>query len=133
MPSNTNPLRIFGSNLRGIGEGPKPEPNKVFIAKIETGNLNSHPMQSMVLYDKSLSIECLIQRPEIFNVITECGVLGALIKFKSKTCFFYATFTEPDGKLTIFLDHLAPYRDWLESIATVVTVYRAAHVNPLTL
>ena len=112
MPSNTNPVRIFGSNLRGIGEGPKPEPNKVFIAKIETGNLNSHPMQSMVLYDKSLSIECLIQSPEIFNVITECGVLGALIKFTSKTCFFYATFTEPDGKLTIFLDHLAPYQDW---------------------
>ena len=104
--------RMFGSHLVGIGEGPKPEPNKEFIVKIQTQTLNSHPMQLLGLYDQSITIECFIQSPEIFNVIMNCGVLGALNKFTSKKCFFWAMFTKPGGKLTIYLDHLAPYQKW---------------------
>ena len=104
--------RMFGSHLVGIGEGPKPEPNKEFIVKIQTQTLNSHPQQLLTLYDQSVTIDCQIQSPEIFNVIMDCGVLGALHKFTSKKCFFWAMFTEPGGKLTIHLDHLAPYQTW---------------------
>ena len=104
--------RMFGSHLVGIGEGPKPEPNKEFIVKIQTQTLNSHPLQLLTLYDQSITIDCKIQSPEIFNVIMDCGVLGALNKFTSKKCFFWAMFTKPGGKLTIYLDHLAPYQKW---------------------
>ena len=105
-------IRTFGTHLKGTGKGPKPKPNKAFIVKIQTRTLNSHPLQLMVVYDKSLAIDCFIQSPEIFNVITDCGVLGALNKFTSKKCFFWAMFAKPGGKLTIFLDHLAPYQEW---------------------
>ena len=105
-------LRTFGNHLKGIGEGPKPKHNKKFIVKIQTQILNSHPLQLMFVYDKSLTIDCSIQSPEMFNVIMDCGVLGALHKFTSKKCFFWAMFSKPGGKLTIFLDHLAPYQEW---------------------
>ena len=104
--------RMFGSHLVGIGEGPKPKPNKEFIVKIQTQTLNSHPLQLLTLYDQSVTIDCQIQSPQIFNVIMDCGILGALNKFTSKKCFFWAIFTEPGGKLTIYLDHLAPYQKW---------------------
>ena len=104
--------RMFGSHLVGIGEGPKPEPSREFIVKIQTQTLNSHPLQLMTLYDQSVTIDCQIQSPEIFNVIMGCGVLGGLNKFTSKKCYFWAMFTEPGGKLTIYLDHLAPYQKW---------------------
>ena len=106
------PMRMVGSHLKGIGKGPKPEGNKAFIVKIQTLTLNSHPRQLLVVYDKSLTIDCSIQSPEIFNVIMDCGVLGALNKFTSKKCFFWAMFAKPRGKLTVFLDHLAPYQEW---------------------
>ena len=112
MPEFVVMLRMFGSHLVGIGEGPKPEPNREFIVEIQTQDLNSHPLQMMRLYDQSVTTDCLIQSPEIFNVIMDCGVLGALYKFTSKKCFFWAMFTEPGGKLTIYLDHLAPYQKW---------------------
>ena len=104
--------RTFGNHLKGIGEGPKPKRNKRFIVKIQTQPLNNHPLQLLVVYDKSLTIDRSIQSPEIFNVITDCGVLGALNKFTSKKCFFWAMFAKPGGKLTVFLDHLAPYQEW---------------------
>ncbi len=107
-------LRAFGTHLKGIGEGPKPKRNsrKRFIVKIQTKMLNSHPLQLLITYDKSLTIDCHIQSPEIFNVIMECGVLGALGKSTSKKVFFWAMFAEEGAKLTVFLDHLAPYQEW---------------------
>ena len=106
--------RTFGTHLKGIGTGPKPKHNsrQKFIVKIQTKTLNSHPLQLLTVYDKSLTIDCNIQSPEIFSVIMECGVLGALHKFTSKKVFFWATFAEKGEKLTIFLDHLAPYQEW---------------------
>ena len=106
--------RIFGSHLKGLGTGPKLSRNsrKKFIVKIQTQSLNSHPLQLLVLYDKSLSLDCTIQSSEIFSVIMECGVLGGLHKFTSKKCFFWAMFAEKGEKLTIFLNHLAPYQEW---------------------
>jgi len=106
-------MRIFGTHLKGIGEGPKLKRNtrQKFIIKVQTQSLNSHPLQSMIAYDKSLTIDCDIKSPEIFNVIMECGVLGALNKFTSKKAFFWAMFAEQE-KLTVFLDHLAPYQEW---------------------
>lgn len=44
MLFNINLVWIFGSNLRGIGEGLKLEFNKVFIVKIGIGNFNSYLM-----------------------------------------------------------------------------------------
>lgn len=111
-PGSLARQRMFGSHLVGIGEGPKPEPNREFIVKIQTQTLNSHPLQLLTLYDQSDTIDCEIQSPEIFNVIMDCGVLGGLNKFTSKKCFFWAMFTESGGKLTIYLDHLAPYQKW---------------------
>ena len=107
-------LRTFGTHLKGIGKGPKLKRNtrRKFIIKVQTQRLNSHPMQLLFAYDKSLTIDCNIQSPEIFNVIMECGVLGALHKSTSKKAFFGATFAERGEKLTVFLDHLAPYQEW---------------------
>ena len=106
--------RSFGAHLKGIGEGPKPKRNsrKKFIVKIQTQTLNSHPLQLLGVYDQSLTVDCIIQSPEIFNVIMECGVLGALNKFTSKKAFFWAMFAERGEKLTIFLYRLAPYQAW---------------------
>jgi len=106
--------RTFGTHLKGIGEGPRPKRNsrEKFIVKIQTQTLNSHRLQLLTVYDKSLTIDCFVQSPEIFNVIMECGVLGALHKFTSKKAFFLAMFAEGGEKLTIFLDCLAPYQEW---------------------
>ena len=107
-------VRTFGTHLKGIGEGPKLKRNtrQKFIIKVQTQRLNSHPLQLLVAYDKSLTIDDNIQSPEIFNVIMECGVLGALNKFTSKKAFFWAMFADRGEKLTVFLDHLAPYQEW---------------------
>ena len=107
-------VRTFGNHLKGIGEGPKLKRNtgRKFIIKVQTQTLNSHPLQLLSAYDKSLTIDCLIQSPEVFNVIMECGVLGELHKFTSKKAFFWAMFAERGEKLTVFLDHLAPYQEW---------------------
>ena len=108
------PVRTFGTHLKGIGTGPKPkcDGSEKFIVKIQTQNLNSHPLQLLVVYDKSLTLDYTIQSPEIFSVIMECGVLGMLNKFTSKKVFFWATFAKREEKLTVFLDHLAPYQEW---------------------
>ncbi|XP_067018532.1 uncharacterized protein [Acropora muricata] len=110
----TPAIRTFGGHLKGIGTGPKPKCNsrKEFIVKIQTQSLNSHPLQMLVVYDKSLALQCSIQSPEVFSVIKECGVLGALHKFTSKKAFFWAMFAAGGQSLTIFLDHLAPYQEW---------------------
>ena len=107
-------VRTFGTHLKGIGEGPtlKRDTRQKFIIKVQTRDLNCHPLQLLGAYDKSLTIYCFIQSPEIFNVIMECGVLGALNKFTSKKAFFWAMFAEHGEKLTVFLDHLAPYQGW---------------------
>ena len=107
-------IRTFGTHLKGIGTGPKPkcDGSEKFIVKIQTQNLNSHPLQLLVVYDKSLTLDYTIQSPEIFTVIMECGVLGMLNKFTSKKVFFWATFAKREEKLTVFLDHLAPYQEW---------------------
>ena len=107
-------IRTFGTHLKGIGKGPKPkcDGTEKFIVKIQTQNLNSHPLQLLVVYDKSLTLDYTIQSPEIFSVIMECGVLGMLHKFTSKKVFFWATFAKREEKLTVFLDHLAPYQEW---------------------
>ena len=100
--------------MKGIGTGPKPkcDGSEKFIVKIQTQNLNSHPLQLLFVYDKSLTLDYTIQSPEIFSVIMECGVLGMLNKFTSKKVFFWATFAKREEKLTVFLDHLAPYQEW---------------------
>ena len=107
-------IRTFGTHLKGIRKGPKPkcDGTEKFIVKIQTQNLNSHPLQTMGVYDKSLTLDCKIQSPEIFSVIMECGVLGKLHKFTSKKVFCWATFAEREETLTVFLDHLAPYQEW---------------------
>ena len=106
--------RIFGGHLKGIGTGPKPKRNscKEFIVKIQTQDLNNHPLQMLGVYDKSLAVDCFIQSPDVFTVIKECGVLGALQKSTSKKAFFWAMFAAGGQNLTIFLDHLAPYQEW---------------------
>ena len=105
---------IFGDHLKGIGTGPKPKRNsrKKFIVKIQTRMFNCHPLQRLQVYDKSLALRCDIQSPDIFTVIKECGVLGALNKSTSKKAFFWAMYAEGGEKLTVFLDHLAPYQEW---------------------
>ena len=105
---------IFGDHLKGIGTGPKPKRNsrKEFIVKIQTNLCNCHPLQNLQVYDKSLALKCAIQSPDVFAVIKECGVLGGLIKSTSKKAFFWAMYAEGGEKLTVFLDHLAPYQEW---------------------
>ncbi|XP_078344242.1 uncharacterized protein LOC144629874 [Oculina patagonica] len=107
-------FRIFGSHLKGTGEGPKPKLNsrQKFIVKIQTEPENCHPLQLMSVYDKSVTVDCDIRSPEVFGIIMECGVLGALNRFTSKKAFFWAMFADNGEKLTIFLDHLAPYQEW---------------------
>ena len=117
VPTNepgTLSQRIFGGHLKGIGTGPKPKRNscKEFIVKIQTQTNNSHHLQMLAVYDKSLTVDCFIQSPEVFTVIKECGVLGAFEKFTSKKAFFWAMYAGGGEKMTVFLDHLAPYQEW---------------------
>ena len=114
MNKNVIQIRTFGTHLKGIGTGPKPNRNsrQKFIVKIQTGTLNSHPLQLLSVYDKSLTIDGNIQSPEIFSVIMECGVLGESYKFTSKKAFFWAMFTDNGERLTVLLDQLAPYQKW---------------------
>ena len=114
MDENVIQFRQFGTHLEGIGTGPKPNRNsrQKFIVKIQTRHLNSHPLQLLTVYDKSLTLDGNIQSPEIFSVIMECGVLGKLNKFTSKKAFFWAMFTDNGEKLTVLLDQLAPYQKW---------------------
>ncbi|KAL9957641.1 hypothetical protein ACROYT_G034562 [Oculina patagonica] len=109
-----SPVRTFGTHLKGIGEGPKPSRSsrEKFIVKFQTKHMNNHPLQLLTTYDKSLTIDCHIQSPEIFNIIMECGVLGALNKMTSKKVFLWTMFAEGGEKLTVFFDHLAPYQEW---------------------
>ena len=110
IPHTGSVQRTFGTHLKGIGTGPKLKRNsrQKFIVKIQTTCQNSHPLQLLTVYDKSLTIDCHIQSPEIFSVIMECGVLGALHKGTSKKVFFSAQFPEIEENLTIYLDHLGP-------------------------
>ena len=106
---------IFGADLKGfIEEGPKLKRNsrQKFIVKIQTRCLNCHPLQLLNVYDQSLTVNSFIQSPEIVNVIMECGMLGGLNRFTAKKSFFWAMFAEGGEKLTVFLDHLAPYQKW---------------------
>ena len=114
MDKNVIQFRQFGTHLEGIGTGPKPNRNsrQKFIVKIQTGTLNSHRLQLLAVYDKSLTLDGNIQSPEIFSVIMECGVLGELNKFTSKKAFFWAMFADNGEKLTVLLDQLAPYQKW---------------------
>ena len=114
VDENVIQFRQFGTHLEGIGTGPKPNRNsrQKFIVKIQTGHLNSHPLQLLTVYDKSLTLDGNIQSPEIFSVIMECGVLGKLNKFTSKKAFLWAMFTDNGEKLTVLLDQLAPYQKW---------------------
>ena len=114
VDENVIQFRQFGTHLEGIGTGPKPNRNsrQKFIVKIQTGHLNSHPLQLLTVYDKSLTLDGNIQSPEIFSVIMECGVLGKLNKFTSKKAFFWAMYTDNGEKLTVLLDQLAPYQKW---------------------
>ena len=84
----------FGDHSKATRTGPKLKRNscKEFIVKIQTQNLNSHPLQMLSVCDKSLDLECCIQSPEVFSVVKECGVLGALNKFTSKKAFFWAMY-----------------------------------------
>ncbi|XP_078344263.1 uncharacterized protein LOC144629891 [Oculina patagonica] len=108
-------VEIFGAHLKGIGKGPKLKRNshQKFIVKVQTQSLNSHPLQLLNVYDQSRTIDCFIQSPEIFSVIMECGVLGGLTRLATKKVYFWAIFAEGGRKLSVFLDHLAPYQcEW---------------------
>ena len=99
-------IPLFRTHLKGNGR-------QKFIIRVRTQTLNSHPLQLLTVYDKSRTIHCNIQSPEIFNVIMECGVLVGSNKFTSKKVFLWAMFAAESGEqLTIFLDHLAPYQEW---------------------
>ncbi|KXJ29587.1 F-box protein dre-1 [Exaiptasia diaphana] len=111
--------RTFGPHLKGIGQGIKPDfkSRRRFIVKIQTGHLNSHPLQMLTLYDQTTSLDGEIQSPEVFHIIMECGVLGGDktlgSQFTSKKAFFYATFVDKNPKkLKINLAELADYKDW---------------------
>ena len=106
--------RTFGPHLKGIGEGPKlnPKSHKRFIVKIQTNQLNGHPLQLLSVYDRSLTIDCGIQSPEAFRIVMECGVLGKFYKFTSKKAYFWAVFAEGGKKVTIFLSDLPTLQEW---------------------
>ena len=109
-----SPVLTSGSPLKGQGTGCDLDRNcdKKFIVKIQTQTLNSDPLHLLFLCDKNRSLDCTIQRSEIFNVIMECGVLAKFHKFTSKEIFAWAMFLDGGEKLRIFLDHLAPYQEW---------------------
>ena len=113
-PFNVGSMRSFGPKLKGLGKGPRPKPksHRRFIVKVQTQQLNSHPLQMLTVYDRSLYVDGQVQSPEVFNVVMECGVLGSLNIYTSKKAYFWAAFAEGGKKLTIFLDDLAPFQEW---------------------
>lgn len=107
--------RKLGARTNGLGKSPKPKQNsrEIFVVNIQTGILNCHPKQLLRVYDISLTVDHDIERPEVFSMVMECGVLEKLNHFTSKKAYFWATFVEEEKKLrNIFLHHLAPYQGW---------------------
>ena len=98
-------------------KGPRPKKNshQAFIVKVKTSPLNCHPKQLMAVFDRSDTVNCIIQSSEVFHLIMECGVLGQkhdFYKFTAKEAFFWATYADDGKKLNIFLNHLAPCQEW---------------------
>ena len=95
-------------------KGPRPKTNsrQAFIIKVQTMSLNCHPNQLLSILDQSHTVDCLVQSPEVFSVVMECGVFGHSNKFTAKKAFFWASFAGGGKKRNIFLNHLAPYQVW---------------------
>ena len=108
-------VRIFDPSLKGIKEGPKPNRKSTerFIVKIQSGLEYSvyDPQTELLLYDRSTDLDILLQSPQLYYLIMECGILSGS-SFTTKKIFCWASF-EKEGKiLKVFTDSLPPFQTW---------------------
>ncbi|XP_076362998.1 uncharacterized protein LOC143253279 isoform X2 [Tachypleus tridentatus] len=108
-------IRTFDSSLKGIMEGPPPDPksSKRFIVKIQSGEeyYPYYPKSLLSLYDQSTNLDVQFSNSGIYHLIMECGVLGAN-KLSSKKIFCWASFEENGSVLRIYTDNLPPFQKW---------------------
>ena len=108
-------IRTFSPSLKGIGEGPEPNPNSKakFMVKIQTGLEYSlyDPETELLLYDRSTKLDFSFKNPQLYHLASECGVLGDN-KMSTKKIYCWASFDEGGKYLKIFTDNLLPLQSW---------------------
>ena len=108
-------IRTFAPSLKGIGEGPSPDPEstQTFMVKIQSGpeySLNDPDMELM-LYDRSTELDISFRNPQLYHLIMECGVLGAH-KLSTKKIYCWASFDKHGKCLKVYTDNLLPLQTW---------------------
>ena len=106
-------IRMFDPSLKGIGEGPAPNPKSTikFIVKIQSEYSKYDPNSELTLYDRSTKLDFRFKNPQLYYLIVECGVLGAN-KFTSKKIYCWAAFENGGRNLKIYTDNLPPIQTW---------------------
>ncbi|MEW8547550.1 MAG: right-handed parallel beta-helix repeat-containing protein, partial [Candidatus Thiodiazotropha sp.] len=108
-------LHVFDPSLKGIKEGPKPDRKSTerFMVKIQSGKEYSvyDPQTELLLYDRSTDLDIMVQSPQLYHLIMECGVLSAA-SFTTKKIFCWASFEKEGKVLKVFTDSLPPFQTW---------------------
>jgi hypothetical protein len=108
-------IRQFDSGLVGIQQGPPPDrmSSKPFIVKIQTGKEYGYydPYKTLMLYDRSVTLDIEFSSPVLYHLANECGVLAGT-KWTTKKIFCWAYFKKRGFVLCIQTDNLPPFQTW---------------------
>lgn len=108
-------IRTFHPSLKGIREGPPPDPksSKQFIVKVQSGQEYGpfDPQKKLVLYDRSVTLDIRFVSPELYCLVNECGVLGGQ-SLSTKKIFCFASFEDNGKILNIHTENLPPFQTW---------------------
>ncbi|CAG2195420.1 unnamed protein product [Mytilus edulis] len=108
-------VRNFNPSLKGIKEGPKPDPksSKKFIVKVQSGQEYGQfeSLKILVLYDRSVTLDIKLSNPELYCLVNECGILAGE-SLSTKKIFCWASFKDNGSILCIHTDNLPPFQTW---------------------
>ncbi|CAC5376235.1 unnamed protein product [Mytilus coruscus] len=108
-------VRRFDSSLKGIKDGPKPNPlsTKKFIVKVQSGQEYGcfNPNKMHTLYNRSLTLDIKLSNPELYYLVNECGILAGTA-LSTKKIFCWASYKCSSAILCIHTDNLPPFQSW---------------------
>lgn len=108
-------VRTFDSSLKGIKEGPKPNPlsTRKFIVKVQSGQEYGcfDPNKTLLLYDRSVTLDIYLSNLELYHLVNECGILAGGT-FTTKKIFCWASYKCSGAVLCIHTDNLPPFQTW---------------------
>ncbi|XP_063403668.1 uncharacterized protein LOC134687361 [Mytilus trossulus] len=108
-------IRGFDPSLKGIREGPKPNPLSIkkFIVKVQSGQEYGcvNPKKTLSLYDRSVTLDIKFSKSELYYLVNECGILAGTT-LSTKKIFCWASFKDSGSILCIHTDNLPPFQSW---------------------